>query len=68
MEHPCIPKDISPYLPQLLWNLGCIPPPPVQEHSPGAEHCPALTLPLRAACWSEGGTEDVSPCPVEKHS
>lgn len=27
MEHPCIPKDISPYLPQLLWNLGCIPPP-----------------------------------------
>lgn len=34
-----------------------------QEHSPG---CPCI--PQGAASRSVGGKEDISPCPVEKHS
>lgn len=34
-----------------------------QEHSPG---CPCI--PWGAASQSVGGKEDISPCPVEKHS
>ena len=69
-EHPCIPKDIFPSLSQLLWNFGCTTPPRCRSTALGPLRAspPTLTLPLGAACWSEGGTEDVSPCPVEKHS
>ena len=40
MEHPCIPKDISPYLPQLLWNLGCTPPPQCRSTALGPSTAP----------------------------
>lgn len=68
IEHPCV--HILPYLPQLFWNLGCRTPPQCRSTALGPLRAspPTLTLPLGAACWSKGGTEDVSPCPEEKHS
>lgn len=69
-EHPVIPKGLFSFGFPAALKPGVHKPPQCRSTTSGPPRASphALTLPPGAACWSKGGKEDISPCPVEKHS